>query len=200
MKEDKKQEILKAAKECLSKYGFEKTTLDDIGKLVGLNKASLYYYYKNKETLISEVVIDESIEFMENLAKKVSTVSGIRGKILTYLSERIMYYRSMINIHNLSVEVVSNFQPVFKELYTEVVLQKEINFMKIILDKAILSGEIKSCDTEKTSESIFTIADAIKHNALHNTDLARVSDDEFSNIIDEIKYTISLVIDGLMKK
>ena len=42
---DKREQILKAAAECLSQYGYEKTTLSDIGKLVGLNKASLYYYY-----------------------------------------------------------------------------------------------------------------------------------------------------------
>ena len=53
----KKQEILKAASECFARFGYEKTTLDDIGKMVGLNKASLYYYYKNKEDIFAEVVL-----------------------------------------------------------------------------------------------------------------------------------------------
>jgi AcrR family transcriptional regulator len=57
---EKKKEILKAASDCFARYGYEKTTLDDIGKMVGLNKASLYYYYKNKEAIFSEVVFEET--------------------------------------------------------------------------------------------------------------------------------------------
>ena len=59
-KQDKKESILKAANICFSKYGYEKTTMDDIGKLAGLNKASLYYYYKNKESIYCEVVFLEA--------------------------------------------------------------------------------------------------------------------------------------------
>ena len=33
--QDKKAEIQKAASECFARYGYEKTTLDDIGRLVG---------------------------------------------------------------------------------------------------------------------------------------------------------------------
>ena len=46
-KEEKKQMILKAAAECFSKNGYDKTTLDEIGHKVSLNKATLYYYYSS---------------------------------------------------------------------------------------------------------------------------------------------------------
>jgi AcrR family transcriptional regulator len=39
-KEDKKLKVLKAESDCFGGYGYERTTSDDIGKLVGLNKAS----------------------------------------------------------------------------------------------------------------------------------------------------------------
>ncbi|MFX0062900.1 MAG: TetR/AcrR family transcriptional regulator [Candidatus Hermodarchaeota archaeon] len=34
-----------AASDCFAKYGYRKTTLEDISKIVGVRKASLYYYW-----------------------------------------------------------------------------------------------------------------------------------------------------------
>ena len=42
MKKDKRQMILEAAGECFDRFGYNKTTLKDIGERVGLNKASIY--------------------------------------------------------------------------------------------------------------------------------------------------------------
>ena len=42
----RKEAILDVAREMFTKVGYEKTTLDKIGKAVGLSKQSLYYYVK----------------------------------------------------------------------------------------------------------------------------------------------------------
>jgi hypothetical protein len=34
-----------------ARFGYEKAALDDTGEIVGLNKASLYYYNKSKEDI-----------------------------------------------------------------------------------------------------------------------------------------------------
>jgi ribosome-binding protein aMBF1 (putative translation factor) len=36
----KEKKILQVAKECFARFGYEKTTLEDIGRMSGLNKAS----------------------------------------------------------------------------------------------------------------------------------------------------------------
>ncbi|ULT26448.1 TetR/AcrR family transcriptional regulator [Sphingobacterium sp. E70] len=66
-KEQVKERIGQAAMECFERYGLEKTTLDDIAKAVGLNKTSLYYYYKNKEDIFIEVAIREGESFINTL-------------------------------------------------------------------------------------------------------------------------------------
>jgi len=45
MSSDRKREILAAAGKCFVQYGYEKTTLDDIAAIVGINKASFYYSF-----------------------------------------------------------------------------------------------------------------------------------------------------------
>ena len=54
--EIRKDQIKTAALRCFSQYGYNKTTMDDIANAIGMKKASLYYYYKNKENIICETI------------------------------------------------------------------------------------------------------------------------------------------------
>lgn len=50
-----------------------KIILDNIGKLVSLYKASLYYYFKNKENIFCDVIFRQVDIYLEELQKKVKT-------------------------------------------------------------------------------------------------------------------------------
>ena len=54
-----RENILKIAREIFSKYGFKKTTLDDIANAVRKGKSSLYYYFESKEDLFQAVILKE---------------------------------------------------------------------------------------------------------------------------------------------
>ena len=75
-KEQTKEKIRAAAYKCVARYGFEKTTLDDIAKEVGLNKASLYYYYKNKEDIFLEITTEATRRFVDTLQQSTLAVTG----------------------------------------------------------------------------------------------------------------------------
>jgi len=51
-----KAKILVEARTLFSKQGFDATTVDDIAEESGINKALIYYYFKNKYGLYSEVM------------------------------------------------------------------------------------------------------------------------------------------------
>ena len=54
-----RESILKIAREIFSKYGYKKTTLDDIANAVRKGKSSLYYYFESKEDLFQAVIMKE---------------------------------------------------------------------------------------------------------------------------------------------
>ena len=169
MKDDKRERIRAAAAECLARFGYEKTTMEDIAGLVGLNKASLYYYYKNKEAIFTEVVIQEARQFINALQARIGGVSGCRQRILAYLTERLHYYQQVVNLHNLSVDTLNRVQPAFKALYQSV-LEREITFLRQILERGVQSGEIRDCHPEHLARAIMTVADALKYAACRQTD------------------------------
>ena len=60
MEKDRRSEIIEAAKKRFALNGYSPTSMDDIAKDVGINKASLYYFFKGKEQIF-EAIIEEVI-------------------------------------------------------------------------------------------------------------------------------------------
>ena len=55
---DKKGEILRAASWLFRNKGFLRTSLNDIASRVGINKATIFYYFHNKDYLLYEVLCE----------------------------------------------------------------------------------------------------------------------------------------------
>ncbi len=56
-KEQRRNDILSAAEKLFFARGYDNVTMDDIAKAVELNKATIYLYFKDKESLYFTVVL-----------------------------------------------------------------------------------------------------------------------------------------------
>ncbi len=52
----KRQQLLNAALDVFSQYGFSGASLDEIAQLAEMHKSNIFYYYENKEALYVEVL------------------------------------------------------------------------------------------------------------------------------------------------
>ncbi|MBN2412453.1 TetR/AcrR family transcriptional regulator [candidate division KSB1 bacterium] len=195
-KSDKKQMILKAAADCFSRYGYEKTTLDEIGRQVGLTKTSIYYYYANKESIFTEVIYLEMDEFLNNLHKRIDKVPNCRDKILIYLREKILYMQQLFYLHNLSIETIAHVQPFFVDLFKSV-LKKEVNFLNEILIYCQKDCMNREYDTKRVAYNILNILDALRLGALLEQNFRFPPHIDYKKIEEEVIFTVSLILDGL---
>ena len=62
-----KNQIISSARLHFSKYGFHKTTMDEIARHLHKAKGVLYYYFKSKEDLFKEVLKQELDEVKTEL-------------------------------------------------------------------------------------------------------------------------------------
>ncbi|WP_128548193.1 TetR/AcrR family transcriptional regulator [Larkinella soli] len=190
-REDKRELIIQAASECFARFGYDKTTLDDIGKAVRLNKASLYYYYKSKDDLFIEVILRESTEYMTTLIGKVRLLNDPEAQILHFLIERLRYYKHVLNLHQLSVESLQTLEPVFDQLY-EGVRQQEIEFLQTLVQRMAPVGE-----SRKIAEMLLLVADALKNKAVRDTGAWTNQNVDYSRIEVDTGYIIQLIMKGL---
>ena len=88
MEADKiKDSIKKAAKELFRRYGYNKTSVNEIAKKAKLAKATIYKYFDSKEQVLHAILIDyiqQSIQ--EILLKK----SNNKSQIVIHLSNMIL--------------------------------------------------------------------------------------------------------------
>ena len=53
---DRREEIVSAATELFYEYGFQKATMRDICRKVGITQAALYYHFRNKEEILYTII------------------------------------------------------------------------------------------------------------------------------------------------
>ena len=77
-KEQRRNDILQAAEKLFFARGYESVTMDDIAREVELNKATLYLYYKDKESLFFAVVL-RGVRILASIVRERADkkVSGI---------------------------------------------------------------------------------------------------------------------------
>jgi AcrR family transcriptional regulator len=197
MKDNRRKEtIMKAASECFSRYGYEKTTLDDIGKTAKLNKASLYYYFKNKEEIFIQVILAESEKYISALQESVNEFKTCEEKITHYLIERIRYYRNVLNLNQLSIEVLHQIEPMFDALYNTLLAQ-EVNFIEKILQEAVDKEGYYALDIKKVAESIIDMSTGLKHEAVRRSGASLASDIDYTQIEEKIRLLALLILKGM---
>jgi len=124
----------------------EEISTRDIAKACGVTATSLYYYYKDKETLFTEVKLD-CVEKMDNFIRKKITKKAENPKMeiragleafrdWAFANPRI----ALLVMGRLKADTMAEPEKM-KKYY------QSTSFAKTILDNAVKAGLIKSKDT-----------------------------------------------------
>jgi AcrR family transcriptional regulator len=67
-KENRKSAILKAARKLFFEKGFKSVTVDSIAKKAELSKGAVYLYFKSKDEIYSQILLNEIDEFQKKIS------------------------------------------------------------------------------------------------------------------------------------
>ena len=98
--EDTKDKILAVAEKLFSRFGFHKTSMDEIAKIARKAKGSLYYHFASKEDLFREVVAKEIYNLQSNLSVIINNNElKAAEKIKLYLIKRMEILNNAVSYH-----------------------------------------------------------------------------------------------------
>ena len=139
-----KENILKIAREIFSKYGYKKTTLDDIANAVRKGKSSLYYYFKSKDDLFQAVVMKEGEILAHELEIIINRNTDPVDKLRDYILTKLATFRSLANFYRAIESDVTavDFIEEVKRKYE----QDEIRMIKRILIEGVRKNEFEIYD------------------------------------------------------
>jgi AcrR family transcriptional regulator len=153
-KDQNRENILKIAREIFSKYGFKKTTLDDIANAVRKGKSSLYYYFKSKEDLFQAVIMKEVDILGHELEIVINRNTDPVDKLRDYILTKLATFRSLANFyHAIENDVTAvGFIDEIKMRYE----QDEIRMIKRILIEGVRKNEFEIYDFNLAAIGITT--------------------------------------------
>lgn len=129
--------------------------------MVGINKASFYYYFKNKEAIFADLITREADGYIEAQKAKVDSITGCRDKILTWIREGFKYDESGSILQRLSRESLKNVGPQLAGL-KHYAKKKGEEFLASVLAEGRKNGEITANNPGKIARIIQDVVYAMK--------------------------------------
>jgi AcrR family transcriptional regulator len=84
---DRANRILDAAAALILRWGYNKTTVDDISRQSGVAKGTIYLHWKTREDLFSALIFRENVEFLVDFER--STTENPSGATLRSVIEHV---------------------------------------------------------------------------------------------------------------
>jgi len=145
--------ILRTAAELFNERGFYETSLNDLAKRLNVTKPSLYYYVKNKDDILLQILNQAVIEFTP--AMTLAEQSGMSGleKLRIFISQ---YTKAMTGVFAKCM-VLSGLGPLEQSSRDELTPTFRLldTFVRKLLQEGIEDGSITTCDIKITAFSIF---------------------------------------------
>jgi AcrR family transcriptional regulator len=149
-----RESILQIAQEIFSKYGYKKTTLDDIANAVRKGKSSLYYYFSSKEDLFQAVIAKEVDILKQALEKVVFRSMDPEEKLREYILTKLTTFRDLANLYNALENDVTAIG--FIDEIKEKNEKDEIRMIKRILIEGVRRDKFHIDDLNLTAIGITT--------------------------------------------
>jgi len=139
MKSEKIMSILDTAKKMFGRYGFRKTSIDEIARMARVAKGTIYNYFGSKDHVYLEVLRRETNEIMDRVSSSVAQEILPKDKLSAFAHAKFKYMRQAINILNLDREGIENLLPKAESIRSDFI-EREVNLIHSILEEGIEKG------------------------------------------------------------
>lgn len=150
-----KDEILKAAAERFGRYGFQKTTLEDIASDLHKVKSSVYYYYDNKEDLFKAVIEYELENFAVALGNILEKVKTPREKLRIFIVSHLNIFEKLTKGYSVIGDIYFSKYDIVQKLRSHYD-EREIALIENIISEGNSKKEFFVKNKKNTATVILT--------------------------------------------
>jgi AcrR family transcriptional regulator len=196
---DKVNLIIEASQKRFGLFGLEKTSMREIAADLKLSKASLYYYFPDKESLYKAVVEKEQQEFLSSISEKISSIHEPEQLLLEYANSRLSYFRSLLNLSRLRLEAFSDLKPVIRETI-QLFKEKEKDIIIRIFEKGIENGIFFIRDPDLTASLYLDLLKGLRVTMVNDKKTLFIEQEEYDLILEKTISFTNIFIKGLKYK
>ena len=154
-REEFRRKVIIAAGKIFSRFGFKKTTMDEIAKELKMGKSSIYYYFDSKEKIFEAVIRYEANILRNELTTAIKEVESPVDKMKNYVFVRMRSFEKLSNYYNAIFDKnLDHFD--FIEHIREMYDREELAILRLLLYHGKKRKVFKVVNSEYTALAIQT--------------------------------------------
>jgi AcrR family transcriptional regulator len=190
-KDEVKEAIVNVARHIFSRFGFKKTTMDEIAIASRKGKSSIYYYFASKEEIFQAVVEKEAEILKQELIKATNETDSPAQKLKMYVLIRMRTLEKLANFYSaIKDDYLGHLD--FIEKIRKKYDQEEIQMMESILVEGVKNGIFEIDDTSLAAIAIVT--------ALKGMEIPLFWGVEEKDLETRLDHLIHILFNGVMKR
>ena len=189
--DETKDKILNVAATIFSKFGFHKTTVDEIARAAHKAKGSVYYHFKSKEELFQGVIDKEFQILRGELIKAIDSGNNAKEKLANYITIRMRTLNELTNFYDALKNDYLNY-PGFIEQIRQRYDNEETILIKSILTGGVNNNEFEINNVELTAPAILT--------ALKGLEIPFFIEDKYNELENRLNELTRIMIRGMEKR
>jgi len=185
---DMREQIIESAKDIFSRFGFRKSTVDDIARSIHKAKSSIYYYFGSKEEIFEEVIRREYTYLKDRLSDALADEDTPEGKLRAYVLTRL---RVLLKVSNFYGAITSEYLSYFGliEKLRKDYVQEEVQVFRGILQEGVEKGVFKIKNIDITARTVITAMKGLEYDWA-TTENASELEKDVEKILDIVLYGI----------
>jgi AcrR family transcriptional regulator len=195
---DKVSLITEAAQKRFGIYGIEKTSMREIANDLRLSKASLYYYFPDKESLYKAVIEKEQEEFIKKISENILTIKDPEKLLQEYTIARLTYFRTLLNLSRLRLEAYSDIKPIFRDTINKF-KEREKEILIKIFTVGISSGKFSISDTDNIASLFLDLLKGLRISVVNDKKMLFIEEEEYNTLVEKTVAFTEIFIRGVRK-
>lgn len=184
MKENKIEAILKVAGNMFARYGFKKTSMDEIASIARVAKGTIYNYFGGKDQVYENVLQREIDNTLIQINTDVEKVINPDEKLRVFARAKFKYMRQAQNVLNLDRDIFKTFFPEVGKI-RDAFFEREVEMVCNILKEGKERGFFRIDNVSLTAKAICHALKGFELKWLTQENVERIEEylDELFNLI-----------------
>jgi len=192
--DDVKNRILDNVKDRLDRFGFKKTTMDEISRDCKISKKTIYEHFRDKEDMVTCLFVRECHKAMEIVFSRMGDIEDPLDKLIQLIRAAVQYFKEDIFITRLLKNDEALFSAFLSRKYHALIDQEIIAIIAAIINEGKEQGKFRDVDEQVIAYAGFKLFQAFSY--MRTGEFSQEKDDQgyYTEVL------IDFIVNALVKK
>ena len=190
---ERKDQIVRATVECITKHGYHNFSMQDVARAAGVSKGIIHYYFLNKDELMMSVLDKVAGDIERVLAADMHSITDPVRKMEIFINVCFEVVRSTREYYQVSMDFWTqiNQKPEVRSVISRHYAKFRETAAKVVKE-GVDAGVFRKVDPHDQASFVISVIDGLSLQWLFDENVF-----DYDNIV---KLASQQIIEGLKKK